>query len=153
MADHVLGLRVVAMDDVAQTECRRRLHVSDTTGRVPRHDEFRPPGQSLADHYTARGNPPGAWLGRGAHVLGMVGEPGSEARMRSLFGAGLHPNVEAMLAAGSPESSTRLGAAYPSYADGPRLRMPSCIQHNSLRYTDCDAGMRGPNPDPGSGGA
>ena len=36
--------------------------------------------------------------------------------MRALFGQGLHPGTEAMLAAGAPARATKLGAAYPTYA-------------------------------------
>ena len=37
--------------------------------------------------------------------------------MRSLFGQGCHPNAESMRAAGLTERQTRLGTAYPTYAD------------------------------------
>ena len=35
------------------------------TRQVASADEPRAPGQSLADYYVARGNPPGVWLGGG----------------------------------------------------------------------------------------
>lgn len=46
--------------------------------------------------------------------------------MRALFGAGAHPNRDAMLAAGATKADTRLGSAYPTYslADGPTTRRP-----------------------------
>ena len=71
---------------------------------------------ALADYYAARGNPPGVWLGKGAEQLGVAGDEVTEAQMRALFGQGLHPDAEAMLAAGAPTSATNLGAAYPTYA-------------------------------------
>jgi conjugative relaxase-like TrwC/TraI family protein len=87
------------------------------TRQVASGDEVRSAHQSLADYYTARGNPPGVWMGVGADVLGVSGREVSEAQMRALFGAGRHPDAEAMVAAGAAEVSTRLGAVYPSYAD------------------------------------
>jgi len=45
----------------------------------------------LSEYYAASGNPPGRWLGAGAHGLGVDGEV-SESQMRHLFGEGLHPD-------------------------------------------------------------
>lgn len=67
---------------------------------------------TLADYYSAKGEAPGRWLGRGMTALAATGddrisetaeqqiwavEHGSavtEAQMRALFGEGLHPNAE-----------------------------------------------------------
>jgi conjugative relaxase-like TrwC/TraI family protein len=86
------------------------------TRQVASADERLVQGQSLAEYYLARGNPPGVWLGAGAAQLGVAGSVVSEAQMRALFGEGRHPDRDAMLAAGAPEAATRLGAAYPTYA-------------------------------------
>jgi conjugative relaxase-like TrwC/TraI family protein len=51
-------------------------------------------GQSAAECYTARGNPPGVWAGRGAPLLGLAGERVSEQQMFYLFGLGMHPDAE-----------------------------------------------------------
>ena len=85
------------------------------TRQVASMDEPRAAGQSLADYYTVRGNPPGVWLGSRAVGLGVAGGVVSEAQMRAMFGDGAHPHRDAMLAAGAPESSTRLGARYPTF--------------------------------------
>ena len=85
------------------------------TRQVASMDEHRAAGQSLADYYTARGNPPGIWIGAGAATLGVAGGVVSEAQMRALFGDGAHPDRDALLAAGAPEAATRLGARYPTY--------------------------------------
>jgi conjugative relaxase-like TrwC/TraI family protein len=55
--------------------------------------------QSLdaAGYYTAQGNPPGRWIGRGAPLLGIDGQQVTETQMKSLFGLGRHPDSEAML--------------------------------------------------------
>ena len=74
-------------------------------------------GGALEDYYAARGNPPGVWLGKGAEQLDVAGGEVSEAQMRALFGQGLHPDAEAMLAAGAAKSAAKLGAAYPTYAE------------------------------------
>jgi conjugative relaxase-like TrwC/TraI family protein len=92
------------------------------TRQVASADEPRPRGQSLADYYTARGNPPGVWVGGGSQSLGVVGTTVSEAQMKALFGEGRHPERDAMLAAGAPEAATRLGPGLPRLdgADGRR---------------------------------
>jgi conjugative relaxase-like TrwC/TraI family protein len=87
------------------------------TRQVASADEYRSAGQSLADYYVARGNPPGKWMGRGTAQLGLEGEQVSEGQMEALFGEGRHPDRDALLAAGHSPASTKLGAAYPSYAD------------------------------------
>jgi conjugative relaxase-like TrwC/TraI family protein len=87
------------------------------TRQVASADEYRAAGQSLADYYLARGNPPGVWMGRGAAQLGVEGQQVSEAQMKALFGEGKHPDRDAMEAAGHSPADTKLGAAYPSYAD------------------------------------
>ena len=85
------------------------------TRQVASADQRRSPGQSLADYYTARGNPPGLWMGAGTITLGLAGSEVSEAQMRALFGEGAHPDRDAMLAAGVDPAATKLGAAYPTY--------------------------------------
>jgi hypothetical protein len=55
--------------------------------------------QTAADYYTARGNPPGRWIGRGAPLLGLAGERVTEEQMRALFGRGQHPDAEAIIGA------------------------------------------------------
>ncbi len=89
------------------------------TRQVASMDEHRPAGQSLANYYTARGNPPGVWLGAGATTLGVAGGVVSEAQMRALFGHGAHPDRDSMLAAGAPEAVTRLGARFPIFEQLP----------------------------------
>jgi len=76
------------------------------TRQVASADERRGRGQSLADYYVARGNPPGVWAGRGAEQLGVAGTEVSEAQMKALFGEGRHP-----------DGVQKLGAAYPVYAN------------------------------------
>src|SRR4051812_43041036 len=91
------------------------------TRQVASADEPRAPSQSLADYYTARGNPPGQWLGGGAVTLGMEGTPVSEAQMRALFGEGCHPNRDDLVAAGVAERDPRLGARYSTMTPLPPL--------------------------------
>ncbi|MFI5955373.1 MobF family relaxase [Cryptosporangium sp. NPDC051539] len=56
-------------------------------------------GQSAAEYYTAEGNPPGRWIGHGAPLLGLAGQPVTEAQMRALFGLGMHPDADRITAA------------------------------------------------------
>jgi conjugative relaxase-like TrwC/TraI family protein len=53
-------------------------------------------GQDPAAYYTANGNPPGRWGGRGAAGLKLT-ETVSEAQMRHLFGSGMHPDSDAII--------------------------------------------------------
>ncbi|MFI9632581.1 MobF family relaxase [Nocardia sp. NPDC051929] len=56
--------------------------------------------QDLSTYYSERGESPGRWLGSGLPNVGIeVGEVVTEAQMRALFGHGLHPNAEVMIAA------------------------------------------------------
>ena len=87
-----------------------------------------------AAYYTAQGNPPGAWIGRGAPLLGLAGQTVTEDQMRALFGHGAHPDQEAIIdayltahvRAGMSEqqlervaeraiAAARLGRAFPAY--------------------------------------
>lgn len=67
------------------------------TRQVAGGDVERARGQGAADYYTAKGNPPGAWGGRGADLLGLAGSQVSEAQMRALYGEGRHPNAEVIV--------------------------------------------------------
>ncbi len=78
--------------------------------------------------------------------------------MRALFGEGRHPDRDAMLAAGASVASTRLGAAYPSYADlapypvtggaggrglrAPYGRPPSATERNEVAAKEARRGRR-----------
>lgn len=53
--------------------------------------------RELGDYYLETGTPEGQWMGRGAADLGIDG-PVTEAQMRALFGDGLHPNADQMIA-------------------------------------------------------
>lgn len=79
-------------------------------------------GQSLSDYYSAKGEQPGQWTGAGLAALGSVenGSQVTEEQMRALFGEGLHPDAERLVAehiqteieAGriSPKEATKIGA-------------------------------------------
>jgi conjugative relaxase-like TrwC/TraI family protein len=89
---------------------------------VAAHDQRLAPGSSLASYYTASGQPPGRWAGRGARRLAVHGAV-TEEQMRSLFGGGLHPNAIAlqasMVATGMSHAAAtqavRLGRRFPQY--------------------------------------
>lgn len=104
-----------------------KLHAGDgytyLTRQVAAGDERRSAGQELADYYTATGNPPGRWMGAGAQDLAVAGKV-AEAQMRALFGRGMHPDAEQVIAleiaAGRPkqegEKAAKLGRSFPNYA-------------------------------------
>ncbi|WP_165372359.1 MobF family relaxase [Nocardioides iriomotensis] len=107
-----------------------KLHAGDgytyLTRQVAAGDESRSHGQQLADYYTASGNPPGRWMGSGAADLAVEGRV-REDQMRSLFGAGLHPDAEQIIAletaAGTDpaiaRAAAKLGRAFPKYKPFP----------------------------------
>src|SRR5680860_197485 len=104
-----------------------KLHAGDgytyLTRQVAAGDEGRSPGQQLTDYYTASGNPPGRWMGAGANDLAVEGRV-REDQMRALFGRGMHPDADQLvaleLAAGrtqkDAEKVAKLGRAFPSYS-------------------------------------
>lgn len=55
-------------------------------------------GRSVAEYYTETGNPAGRWMGWGLSVLGVSGTVSGE-QMMALFGFGMHPDAEAVMAA------------------------------------------------------
>ncbi|WP_246456504.1 MobF family relaxase [Nocardioides mesophilus] len=107
-----------------------KLHAGDgytyLTRQVAAGDEGRSPGQKLADYYTASGNPPGRWVGSGAKDLAVTGRV-REDQMRALFGQGMHPDADQIiafeLAAGhtqaDAERAAKLGRAFPNYTPLP----------------------------------
>src|SRR5688500_3195994 len=104
-----------------------KLHAGDgytyLTRQVAAGDEGRSPGQRLADYYTASGNPPGRWLGSGAADIAVEGRV-REDQMRALFGRGMHPDADQIialeLAAGVSQQeaakAAKLGRAFPRYS-------------------------------------
>ena len=85
-------------------------------------------GADLAGYYAATGTPPGRWVGAGAAHLGVRGQV-AEGQMRALFGAGLHPEADAIVSAltaagATPEEASRharLGRPFPDYTRLPAV--------------------------------
>ncbi|MFH8642082.1 MobF family relaxase [Streptomyces goshikiensis] len=69
-------------------------------------DQQRERGQELGDYYTASGNPPGLWMGSGIEALGVSGNV-SEAQMKALYGEGLHPDADRIIAERIAAGDTR----------------------------------------------
>ncbi|MDO5082534.1 MAG: MobF family relaxase [Arachnia propionica] len=59
--------------------------------------DHRSKDQELGDYYLESGTPAGVWMGRGAARLGIEGEV-TEAQMKALFGEGLHPEADRLIA-------------------------------------------------------
>jgi conjugative relaxase-like TrwC/TraI family protein len=66
------------------------------TNHVARGDAGTGGARDAAAYYTAQGNPPGLWTGRGAPLLGLAGREVTEKQMLSLFGLGQHPDGDAI---------------------------------------------------------
>lgn len=75
----------------------------------------------LAAYYAAKGTPPGRW--RGAGLRGFKSETITDGaiveadQMASLYGLGMHPNSDAMLATGSDFGDCKLGGKFPVYTN------------------------------------
>jgi TrwC relaxase len=101
------------------------LHAGDgytyLTRQVASGDHQRRRGEALADYYAAAGNPPGRWVGTGLAAMGVDGQV-SEAQMKALFGAGLHPDADARIQAAlgrgvdreAAVAAVRLGRRFPT---------------------------------------
>lgn len=84
--------------------------------------DHRSKGQELGDYYLESGTPVGVWMGRGAAALGIEGEV-TEAQMKALFGEGLHPDADRLIAeqiaagvsAKKAIQSVRLGRKFAAY--------------------------------------
>ena len=78
-------------------------------------------GDRLSEYYAAKGTPAGRWHGAGVTALNsetvIDGAEVTEDQMAALFGEGLHPDADAMIANGSSIKGTRLGRAFPIYHD------------------------------------
>lgn len=69
------------------------------TRQVASNDGTERGAQALSDYYLAQGERPGVWAGRGLSGLGIVaGAEVSEAQMKALYGEGIHPDADAMVA-------------------------------------------------------
>ena len=77
------------------------LHAGDgyeyLTRQVATQDRDRDRSRDLTDYYTEHGTPPGRWWGKGAALLGMSGSV-TEQQMQALFGEGLHPDADRIIA-------------------------------------------------------
>lgn len=92
------------------------------TSETASADVLRDKDRQLGDYYTAHGLPPGRWIGSGIAALGLSGNV-TEEQMANLYGQGLHPERERVvaekLAAGwtqeNAEKAAKLGRAYYKY--------------------------------------
>ena len=103
---------------------------------VATHDAD-PEGKSLSDYYAAKGTPPGRWIGSG--LVGLLSESATagavvgEVQMAALYGEGLHPDTDQMMAEGKSLGACKLGRAYPLYSgDVPVLAAISAAEKSFL---------------------
>jgi conjugative relaxase-like TrwC/TraI family protein len=99
------------------------------TNEVATGDAKRESGRELGDYYTEDGNPPGVWVGGGLAAVGVSGVV-TEEQMKALYGEGLHPDAERIIAAAQAQGKTvgeatkaaKLGRSYYGYStDGTDL--------------------------------
>ncbi|WP_159848507.1 MobF family relaxase [Nocardia sp. CY41] len=102
------------------------LHAGDgyeyLTRQVASGDRERDRARDLTDYYTEHGTPPGKWFGKGAEQLGISGEV-TERQMQALFGEGLHPDADRIIAEALAQGKTaqeaveaaKLGAVYSEF--------------------------------------
>lgn len=132
------------------------LHAGDgydyLTRQVAAADVQLRAGDGLADYYTASGEPPGVWMGRGVAGLGVSGLV-REDQMAALFGEGLHPEADAMIAAaiydGASASaaiaSAQLGRPFPRYRNETPFNLAlraAYTRHRELTGTHARADQR-----------
>ncbi|MFD8387473.1 MobF family relaxase [Streptomyces sp. NPDC059679] len=87
-------------------------------------DQQRERGQELGDYYSASGNPPGLWMGSGTEALGVSGTV-TEAQMKALYGEGLHPDADRIIAERIADGATmkqalraaKLGRKYMTFVE------------------------------------
>ncbi|WP_426120662.1 MobF family relaxase [Kocuria sp. LHG3120] len=84
------------------------------TSEVASADELRSGDRELGDYYTVAGMPPGQWVAHSQALLGVSGEV-SEAQMAALFGEGIHPEADRILAASGSAVEVALGQKYRRY--------------------------------------
>ncbi|GGG71662.1 hypothetical protein GCM10011374_40480 [Kocuria dechangensis] len=84
------------------------------TSEVASADELRAGDRELGDYYTVAGMPPGQWVAHSSALLGVAGEV-TEAQMAALFGEGLHPDADRILAEGGTAKDVALGQKYRRY--------------------------------------
>ncbi len=99
------------------TYLTRQVAVDDSTERGY---------SSLGDYYSAKGEAPGVWAGRGLDISGQV----TEAQMLNLFGQGLHPDADRIrheavtsgVGVAAAEAATRLGQPFPTFEPNQQWR-------------------------------
>ncbi|SDG19954.1 MobF family relaxase [Klenkia brasiliensis] len=112
--------------------------------QVAAQDADGPGVGGLSAYYTAKGESPGRWLGRGLEALTGegLGPRVTEAQMRALFGEGCHPDRDRiateLTSAGATAAevgrATRLGAPYRVFAAAGEFRQRCAVayrEHNA----------------------
>lgn len=78
-------------------------------------------GDRLSAYYQAKGTPAGRWRGSGLTTLNsetvVEGAEITEDQMAALYGEGLHPDADQMIAEGASMKDTKLGRAYAIYTN------------------------------------
>lgn len=92
----------------------------------------------LGDYYQATGTPPGRWYGRGLDALNSAaitaGTTVTQEHMAALYGEGLHPEADSLIANGASIANVQLGRAYPFYSGGHKVLKELSTVEKQFRY-------------------
>lgn len=98
-----------------------------------------PQGRGLHDYYAATGTPRGRWVGSGLSGLEsdkvVEGAFVTEDQMSALYGEGLHPDTDEMIAAGRNLKECQLGRAYPIYTNNNEVLRAVAAVEKEFRRT------------------
>ena len=76
---------------------------------------------TLAGYYQAKGTPPGRWIGRGLTGFNsesvVAGRVIDEAQMAALYGEGIHPDADEMIAANPDKRDYLIGRQFAIYTN------------------------------------
>ncbi|MBJ8344488.1 MobF family relaxase [Antrihabitans sp. YC2-6] len=119
---------------------------------------------SLSDYYSAKGESPGRWLGKGLAAFDSIdsGDPVTEAQMKALYGEGLHPDADKIgrqtladqiakgadrkAATRAAHTSTRIGARYRIYNGASKFRQTVAERFVDFNVSNGEKGVA-PIPD------
>ncbi|GEM43827.1 hypothetical protein NN4_83460 [Nocardia ninae NBRC 108245] len=105
-------------------------------------DRLRDRTRDLTDYYLESGTPPGIWLGSGTTSLSVSGNV-TETQMQALFGEGLHPHANTIIATEITAGKTatqaidaaKLGASFYEYTNNPSP-ITDILTRNIDAFTD-----------------
>lgn len=97
-------------------------------------------GDRLSSYYQAKGTPAGRWRGTGLAALNsesaVAGAEITEDQMAALYGEGLHPDADTMIADGASIKDTKLGRSYSIYTNNQPVLQALANAEKQFRSTN-----------------